>query len=276
MCIGWQEIDGKKYCFENDGKIHTGWLKDGENTYYFDDQGNMAVGDVKIGITRYFFDEEGVLTGEKTDIDPEKPMLALTFDDGPGERTMDLLNVLEEYKAHATFFMCGTSLSRTDIDVDAILKKMDAIGCDTSDHTMTHPKLDTLTAEQVVQEVQGVSNMIAQHIGHGAVALRPPYGRGIHTDTVTQNVGLPMIYWSIDTLDWKTKSKDKTVKAILEQAKDGDIVLLHDIHDWSVEAAIEVIPQLLEKGFQLVSVSELAAARGVTLENGVTYFNFHK
>ena len=134
MCIGWQEIDGKKYCFENDGKIHTGWLKDGENTYYFDDQGNMAVGDVKIGITRYFFDEEGVLTGEKTDIDPEKPMLALTFDDGPGERTMDLLNVLEEYKAHATFFMCGTSLSRTDIDVDAILKKMDAIGCDTSDH----------------------------------------------------------------------------------------------------------------------------------------------
>lgn len=219
MCIGWQEIDGKKYCFENDGKIHTGWLKDGENTYYFDDQGNMAVGDVKIGITRYFFDEEGVLTGEKTDIDPEKPMLALTFDDGPGERTMDLLNVLEEYKAHATFFMCGTSLSRTDIDVDAILKKMDAIGCDTSDHTMTHPKLDTLTAEQVVQEVQGVSNMIAQHIGHGAVALRPPYGRGIHTDTVTQNVGLPMIYWSIDTLDWKTKSKDKTVKAILEQAK---------------------------------------------------------
>ncbi len=276
MCIGWQEIDGKKYCFENDGKIHTGWLKDGENTYYFDDQGNMAVGDVKIGITMYSFDEEGVLTGEKTDIDPEKPMLALTFDDGPGERTMDLLNALEEYKAHATFFMCGTSLSRTDIDVDAILKKMDAIGCDTSDHTMTHPKLDTLTAEQVVQEVQGVSNMIAQHIGHGAVALRPPYGRGIHTDTVTQNVGLPMIYWSIDTLDWKTKSKDETVKAILEQAKDGDIVLLHDIHDWSVEAAIEVIPKLLEKGFQLVSVSELAAARGVTLENGVTYFNFHK
>ena len=112
----------------------------------------MAVGDVKIGITMYSFDEEGVLTGEKTDIDPEKPMLALTFDDGPGERTMDLLNALEEYKAHATFFMCGTSLSRTDIDVDAILKKMDAIGCDTSNHTMTHPKLDTLTAEQVVQD----------------------------------------------------------------------------------------------------------------------------
>ena len=85
-----------------------------------------------------------------------------------------------------------------------------------------------------------------------------------------------MIYWSIDTLDWKTKSKDETVKAILEQAKDGDIVLLHDIHDWSVEAAIEVIPKLLEKGLQLVSVSELAAARGVTLENGFTYFNFNK
>ena len=84
-----------------------------------------------------------------------------------------------------------------------------------------------------------------------------------------------MIYWSVDTLDWKTKSKEETVKSVLSEARDGSIILMHDIHEWSVEAAIEVIPQLIEKGYQLVTVSELAAARGITLKPGVTYFNFY-
>lgn len=274
MTTGWQEIDGSMYYFDADGIMQTGWLETDGKKYYLDEDGTMTVGTKKIGIVLYTFAEDGTLTSEESHIDPTKPMLALTFDDGPGEKTMDLLNALEQYDAHATFFMCGTSLSRTDIDIAGILHKMDDIGCDTSDHTMTHPKLDLLTAEQVVQEVQGVSNIIQSYLGHGAVSLRPPYGRGIHTDTVTQNVGLPMIYWSVDTLDWKTKSKEETVKAILEQARDGEIILLHDIHDWSVEAAIEAIPQLMEQGYQLVTVSEMAAARGITLENGVTYFNF--
>ncbi len=140
---------------------------------------------------------------------------------------------------------------------------------------MTHPKLDSLSPEQIISEVQGVSNIISSHIGHGAVSLRPPYGSGIHEEKVTKNVGLPMIYWSVDTLDWKTKSKEKTVESVLSEARDGSIILMHDIHEWSVEAAIEVIPKLIEQGYQLVTVSELAAARGITLEPGVTYFNFY-
>lgn len=295
MASGWQEINKEKYYFNENGIMATGWLKENNNTYYlnadgrlhigwyeengkkyyFNESGQMTIGKTKIGIVTYTFNENGVLVDESEEIDPNKPMIALTFDDGPGEKTMDLLNALEKYKAHATFFMCGTSLSRTDIDVDAILKKMDAIGCDTSNHTMTHPKLDKLSPEQIVSEVQGVSNIISSHVGHGAAALRPPYGRGIHEDKVTQNVGLPMIYWSVDTLDWKTKSKEETVKSVMQEARDGSIILMHDIHEWSVEAAIEVIPKLIDAGYQLVTVSELAAARGVTLEPGVTYFNFY-
>lgn len=85
---------------------------------------------------------------------------------------------------------------------------------------------------------------------------------------------MPMIYWSIDTLDWKTKSKTKTVKAVMKNVQDGDIILMHDTHSWSVDAAIEIIPKLIKKGYQLVTVSEMAEARGVELENGKTYFDF--
>lgn len=275
MTVGWYEENGNKYYLEADGKMHTGWYEENGQKYYFGSSGEMTVGEMQVGITTYVFNEEGIMTSERKEIDPAKPMIALTFDDGPGERTMDLLNALEKYKVHATFFMCGTSLSKTSIDADAILKKMEAIGCDTSNHTMTHSKLDSLSPEQIVSEVQGVSNIISSHIGHGAVSLRPPYGSGIHEDKVIKNVGLPMIYWSVDTLDWKTKSKEETVKSVLSEARDGSIILMHDIHEWSVEAAIEVIPQLIEKGYQLVTVSELAAARGITLQPGVTYFNFY-
>ena len=275
MTVGWYEESGKTYYLDADGKMHTGWYEENGKKYYFTSTGEMAVGELKVGITVYTFDENGVMISEKKEIDPTKPMIALTFDDGPGEKTMDLLNALEKYKAHATFFMCGTSLLKKDIDADAILKKMDAIGCDTSNHTMTHPKLDSLSPEQIISEVQGVSDIISSHIGHGAISLRPPYGSGIHEEKVTKNVGLPMIYWSVDTLDWKTKSKEETVKSVLSEARDGSIILMHDIHEWSVEAAIEVIPQLIEKGYQLVTVSELAAARGITLNPGVTYFNFY-
>ena len=95
----------------------------------------------------------------------------------------------------------------------------------------------------------------------------------VQTRTVKKNVGLPMIFWSVDTLDWKTKNVESTVNSILN-AKDGDIILLHDIHKTSVDAAIEALPKLIEKGFQIVTVSELAEAKGQKLELGVKYFSF--
>lgn len=208
-------------------------------------------------------------------VDFNKPMIALTFDDGQGLRTMELLNILEYYDARATFFMCGNNLSRKDINVDCILKKMDKIGCEISNHTMNHMQLSILSAKNIKRQVEGVNQIIESHTGHGAASLRPPYGSGIHSKKVINTVGLPMIYWSIDTLDWKTKSKKDTVKAVLKKAGDGDIVLMHDIHTWSVDAAIEIIPKLIKKGYQLVTVSEMAAARGVELENGKTYFSFY-
>lgn len=207
-------------------------------------------------------------------IDPDKPMVALTFDDGPGLRTMELLNALEEYEARATFFTCGTSLKRNDIDVENVLKTMKNIGCEICNHTMEHRELSKLSKREIISQVKGVNKILKNYIGEDAELLRPPYGDGIHNKKVTNNVGLPMIYWSIDTLDWKTRSKKQTVKEVMKNVQDGDIVLMHDIHTWSVDAAIEIIPKLIKKGYQLVTVSEMAQARGVELENGKTYFDF--
>lgn len=207
-------------------------------------------------------------------IDPNKPMVALTFDDGPGVRTMELLKVLEKNGARATFFTCGVNLTRRGIDTKNILKKMKDIGCDISNHTMDHKQLSTLSKKEIRSQVKGVNEIVRTYIGEDAAQLRPPYGDGIHNKKVIKNVGMPMICWSIDTLDWQTKSKKKTVKAVMKNVQDGDIILMHDIHSWSVDAAMEMIPKLIKKGYQLVTVSEMARARGVELENGKTYFNF--
>ena len=207
-------------------------------------------------------------------IDPNKPMIALTFDDGPGERTLELLETLEKYKVRASFFMCGTSLSRNDIKVEEILKKMDELGCDMGNHTMDHQSLLTLSSKKIKWEVEGVNDLIKKHVGHGTKFVRPPYGAGIRDKKVSKYVNAPMVCWSVDTLDWKTKSKKETIRSVMNDAHDGDIVLMHDIHGWTVDAVKKIVPKLLKKGYQLVTVSEMAEAKGYKLENRKPYFEF--
>ena len=104
--------------------------------------------------------------------------------------------------------------------------------------------------------------------------MRPPYGA--INETVRENVGFPMILWNIDTLDWKTRNAQKTIDTVMDNVGDGDIILLHDIHTESVDATLELIPKLEEAGYQLVTVSELAAAKGVELKDGGKYTDFTK
>lgn len=194
-------------------------------------------------------------------------MVALTFDDGPGKDTDRLLEALKKYNARATFFMLGNNAK----NYDSVIKKMKDMNCELGNHSTTHAQLTKLSAEAIKKEIQTTSEYIKNAAGVGPTVMRPPYGAV--NATVKQNVGLPMILWSVDTLDWKTKSTPKTVESIMT-AKDGDIILLHDIHTTSVDAAIEAIPKLIEKGFQLVTVSEMAEAKGQKLELGVKYFSF--
>ena len=103
--------------------------------------------------------------------------------------------------------------------------------------------------------------------------MRPPYGAV--NDTVKANVGQPMILWNIDTLDWKGDAQS-VINCVQQTADDGDIVLMHDIHSSTVDAALQLIPWLVDQGYQLVTVTEMAEARGITMQAGETYTDFNK
>lgn len=273
MQTGWQERDGAKYYLQEDGKAAVGWVKLGEDTYYFDREARMITGEKHIGASDCVFAKDGKLKSKESSLDLTKPMMALTFDDGPGERTMELLNVLEQYNSKATFFMTGTGLQNSRVDVAATVQKMEEIGCQIGNHTMSHPQLTHLDAAGIQAEIGGVNDLLTGYIGHGATILRPPYGA--KNDEVRANAGMPLGMWSIDTLDWKTRNVQQTIDCIINEAGDGDIVLMHDIHTESIDAAIAAIPQLVDKGYQLVTIEELAEARGIALQNGEEYYSFY-
>ena len=113
MKTGWQKDESGKYYMGKNGAALIGWQEIKGKTYYFDADGKMATGKLKVGLTECEFNKKGELVSKKeSSIDPKKPMVALTFDDGPGKRTGELLAQLEKYNAHATFFMLGQNVSR--------------------------------------------------------------------------------------------------------------------------------------------------------------------
>lgn len=203
-------------------------------------------------------------------VNPKKKMVALTFDDGPGPYTKDIVKCLKKNDGRATFFVLGASV---DNYKDAI-KEADKIGCEIGNHSYNHSNLSKLSQEEIKSQMQKTDKKVKSIIGKNTDIMRVPYGAT--SDNVKSAVGKPVILWSIDTLDWKTRSESKTVSAVMNNVKDGDIVLMHDIHEPTKRAALSVIPKLRKNGYQLVTVSELAKYRGYKTEKGRVYHNFYK
>lgn len=201
-------------------------------------------------------------------LDPSRPMVALTFDDGPqasvGNRIMDCL---AQYGGKATFFMVGSRVPAHAAEV----QRMVAEGHEVANHTMNHKYLHKLGAAQIQAEVNQCNDIIQSICGVRPSLMRLPGGN--KNDTVIANVHMPMIQWSIDTLDWKTRNADQTVEKVLSQVRDGDIVLMHELYTQTGDAALRIIPELVNRGYQLVTVSEMAAARGRSLDAGGLYFS---
>ncbi len=268
---GWITVDSGKAYLADDGKALTGWQTIDGKEYYFDSKGIAATGEIKLGLEKCKFNENGeLISKEKTEIDPNKPMVALTFDDGPGPRTTELLDQLKKYNAHATFFMLGKNVTKYPDAVKQMLKDGNELG----NHSYDHQQLTKINADAVAKEIGDTNENIKNICGSPATVLRPPYGA--INDTVKSSVGMPMILWNVDTLDWKTRNAQSTIDEVMKNLKDGDIILMHDIHSETIDAALELIPKLEEKGYQLVTVSEMAAAKNKTLENGTAYSDFTK
>ncbi len=211
---------------------------------------------------------EGTQAASGRVIDPSRPMVALTFDDGPmasvGNRIMDCL---AQYGGKATFYVVGNRCP----GYAAEMQRMAAEGHEIGNHTYEHKYLQKLGAEQIQYQVNKGSEAIQAVCGVVPATVRLPGGN--KNATVLANVNAPMIMWSIDTLDWKTKNTQSTVDKVLGSVRDGDIVLMHELYSQTGDAALQIIPALVERGYQLVTVSEMAQYRG-GLENGKLYYSF--
>ena len=203
-------------------------------------------------------------------IDSSKPMVALTFDDGPnGTATPKILDTLERYNVVATFFDLGTCMEK----YPNITKREEQIGCEVGTHTYSHQNLNKLSAEEIQNDISNASMVYEKTLGHKLYLVRPPYGNA--NSTVRRNLKYPLIGWDIDSLDWKFRNKDKILSKINEISNyDGRIILMHSIYDATAEAVEELVPQLLEKGYQLVTVSEMAKYKGIILDTSTVYYNF--
>lgn len=196
---------------------------------------------------------------------PDKKV-ALTFDDGPSDYTARLLDCLEANNAKATFFLVGNMIDYYSDDVS----RMEALGCELGNHSYDHTDLSTLSAEEISNEIGQTDQLLNNLVGHGAAVVRPPYGNV--NDTVTSVIATPMILWTVDPEDWNEgEDVDRLVNAVLDNVTDGSIVLMHDIFSSSVDAAQILIPRLIQEGYELVTVHQLAQSNGITLQGGVVY-----
>lgn len=262
--IGWHQDENGWWYQNRDGSYYQdGWQEVNGSTYYFNSNGYILTGWQTIDDKDCYFDEDG-----KYDETKQRPMIALTFDDGPGEYTEELLNCLVENNAKATFFMLGQNVEA----YPEIAKKVSDAGMELGNHSYSHPDLVTIGAEAAAQQVSNTDAALKAATGFEATVMRPPGGS--FNDSVKAAIDHPLIIWSIDTRDWATKSEDQTYQVVMDNAQDGSVVLMHDIHEWSVKAAIRMIPDLIAKGFKLVTVSELAEAKGETLQSGNAYYYF--
>ena len=191
-------------------------------------------------------------------IDPDKPMVALTFDDGPavgGDAGDRILDVLEKNGAKATFFMVGCNVAEAP---ENMKRKVD-LGMEIGNHTWNHTHFGS---EVTPDDIRKASNEIYDVCGQYPTCFRSP--GGMTTGAILQECAgenMPAYYWTIDTEDWKSRDADKVYDAVMDHVKDGDIILMHEIYGSTADAVEKMVPELIKRGFQLVTCHDLVACK---------------
>lgn len=200
--------------------------------------------------------------------DADSKCIALTFDDGPAGRTPEILDALAKHHARATFFVTGEPVREHPETV----RRAYAEGHELANHTVHHPDLTSLGPDDVTDELTTVNTLVRRETGYSMDLMRPPYGA---TDEgvadVTEELDQAQILWSIDTNDWRDHDAGLVSKRAVKRAQPGSIVLMHDIHDTTVDAVPRILERLDEKGYTMVTVSQLL---GET-EPGKEYIDGH-
>nr|WP_306693952.1 polysaccharide deacetylase family protein [Streptococcus didelphis] len=176
----------------------------------------------------------------------------MTFDDGPNPATTpQVLSLLEKYHAKATFFMMGSKIPGNE----SLVKKVADAGHEIANHSYDHPDLTKLNDQQIKYQINTTNEAISKVIGKRPIYLRPPYGAT--NDRVRQLAGLTEILWTVDTRDWENRNTNAIMTNIKQQLHPGGIILMHDIHQTSVNALPSVLDYLQKEGYTCVTVSVL-------------------
>lgn len=196
-----------------------------------------------------------------------KKHIALTFDDGPNAKTTKtVIGALKKNKCRATFFVLGSCISKS---TKKLIKQEYELGCEIGNHSYSHPKLSGMSYKAVKSQMARTDSRIRKITGRKASVCRAPYGA--FNGTVLSAMGRPNIFWSVDTLDWKYRNTQRLVRVVKSKANDGAIVLMHDIHPTTAAAVSSICRDLKKKGYEMVTVTELAAIKGKKLTKGHTY-----
>ena len=210
-----------------------------------------------------------LITGPARAAGTEK-YIALTFDDGPSGRfTRTLLKGLRDRDVKATFFLCGYRMEQYPELTEQIFLEGHEIGC----HGYSHRDMRPMSRREVAEEIGMMRSLLPE--GCRVTFLRPPGGGS--SDAVEQVAGvqsLSILNWSVDPQDWATRDTLSVEREVLRTVKDGDVILLHDMSDSSVRAALDIVDDLQRRGFTFVTASRLAQLRGVRPRPGETYSSF--
>ncbi len=285
---GLREIDGKTYYFSKEtgrmltgsfkadgswryfdmatGEMAKGFVKIGGNTYYYaKNTGKKLYGIRRLGDNVYTFDKKGRLVRT---VYGSRKAICLTFDDGPSDSTPKILAALRENDGLATFFVVGSRLKA----YSKTMKETSDMGCEIANHSYSHPSFYSLSGEGITNEMKKTNRRILKFTGKKAEICRTPGGAigGVINDAV----GMPIVLWSVDTLDWKTRNADSTYNSVMKSARDGSVVLMHDLYPQTADAAVRMIPALKKAGYQLVTVKEMSLLKKKPLKDGKVYFGF--
>lgn len=184
-------------------------------------------------------------------IDPNKPVIALTFDDGPSKYTDEILDILKDCNANGTFFVLGNKVKAYSTTIQKMINQGNQIG----NHSYNHKWLTRLDIDDFKEQIDRTQTIVEEVTGYTPHLLRPTYGS--INKKIRNNTDLDIILWDVDSLDWKIKDSKKIADRVLKDVKDLDIVLFHDIKKRTVEALKILLPKLQEQGFQFVTIDEL-------------------
>ncbi len=198
-------------------------------------------------------------------------LIALTFDDGPSSaNTGRLLDGLKARGAHVSFFMTGQNARNNP----SLVKRAYEEGHQICSHTYDHALLTNLSNSEIKSEIDKTNKILDDAIGYDlSYSLRPPYGG--YNSRVLSAANTPCYYWSVDTRDWESRNATAAYNMFMKYAKDGSIVLMHDLYSTTVTAALNAIDTLQKQGYEFVTLNELQVRRGITPTAGKIYFDVY-